>query len=373
MKASQNQYLLELLRAGVFCQPPRDISYDDVDWDGLLDIASKHGLIAWVWRGISMLPKEKRPSRIQMISWELSAEHVWAEYNRQKTALNELLLAFGQMNVKVLLLKGIGLSTIYKEPESRPTGDLDIYLFENYKLGNDLLADYLTQKNVKHSEFDYKGVHVENHQTFLDDDTSLRRTINNYLEQSLSEAICTSEGYYVLEHKANLVFLAMHTMIHLVNESDISMRRLLDVPMFLLANKEDLPPETVYHEMSRLGIGHYFELLVYLGEWILNIDLSLYHRNLLSKSDLESAKKMLVFHEYVEEIPSDSTFVEQLRLRILQQKQQKWKYHFENVSRIKRLRLFLWTQLNVMLKHIIGVPEDVLIKNALEVKFRRNR
>ena len=63
-------YMLGLLRYGILGERPSQLlPSTEVDWEKMLDVAATQGLLAWVWDGISMLPKENQPPRLSSINW----------------------------------------------------------------------------------------------------------------------------------------------------------------------------------------------------------------------------------------------------------------------------------------------------------------
>ena len=84
--------------------------------------------------------------------------HGWEETG---LSLERSFISCDSKGLKFLLLKGIGLSLVYPNPSSRESGDIDFYLFGNYKEGNLIFAPTKFSESAKHSSFVYKGVNVE--------------------------------------------------------------------------------------------------------------------------------------------------------------------------------------------------------------------
>ena len=99
-----------------------------------------------------------------------------------------------QNGIRLLLMKGHGLSELYPKPQSRPSGDIDIYLFDDYEKGNFLFGDGVNSFNKKHASYDYHGVHIENHKMPLDTDTKLEREIGAYLQSDIGNVCLSTTG-----------------------------------------------------------------------------------------------------------------------------------------------------------------------------------
>ena len=277
--------MLEFVRAAVLDKEPEIVNVDTIDWDLLMDISLKQGVLSWVWDGICKMPESKQPPRIVRINYGLSAQEVWDRYKRQDQVLKEMIDICNQNDMRLLLLKGIELSNYYPKPHSRSCGDIDFYLFGDYEKGNKLFSgDNVTYTN-KHAEYDYKGVHVENHLTMLDVDTASQRRVECYLEQSLSSSIKTVQGYYILPSIPNLIYLLMHTIRHFVYTLSLPFRNIIDLALFVDSNKNEILSSECKETLERFDLLKSFDLFLYISEWILNKSFKEYRLNLIRQRD----------------------------------------------------------------------------------------
>ena len=88
---TKSEILLELLRSSIFDKSPIIPENEKIDWDALMNLASEQCLLVWVWDGINKLPKELRPSRVQAISWGLSAQEIIQDYDHKKQVLSQIV------------------------------------------------------------------------------------------------------------------------------------------------------------------------------------------------------------------------------------------------------------------------------------------
>lgn len=355
-RSQQITVLLELLRSGIFGKLP-DISCSvNVDWDFIWKISIEQGILGWVWDGICNLPVSDQPSRQLKINWALSADEISTRYNKQKKVLDDIINICGTNGIRVLLLKGIGLSELYRSPHRRPSGDIDIFLFDQFEKGNSLLSSGNLIRSGKHAEFDYDGVLIENHEHFLNLDWGKRRRIEDFIFANIDNSILTSTGYYILEPQSNFLYILMHATRHLnYDDKGLSLRTIMDIPLFLIRYQDVLTPDVCYQLTDKFKVSHCFELFVYLGEWILGINLSHYHRGLVPKSDLDAAYDMFVMCNNTKYIPREASYFEYLKIRVGQIKKGRWKYHYEHVNIIKRLYIEIKVQINVLVKYLVGV------------------
>lgn len=289
---SQSDILYKLLRAGVLNCKPEVEDVSAVDWDAMMDDASEQGILAWVWDGICMLPQELQPARKYRINWGLSAQEVWAKYSKHQQVLQKIVNICTNNGVRVLLMKGIALSVLYPKPESRPCGDIDIYLFEDYAKGNRLLTGGDVNRIDKHANITIDGVLIENHYQFFEPNTAMKRKIMDYLASTFDDVVLTEDGYYTFSNEANCVFLTFHTLKHFTEGLLIPIRNVLDFAMFLDKHRQQLPSETLLARMQEFELSDGFEMLLYFSEWILGVSFGEYHRGIIPSSEVEKIKSV---------------------------------------------------------------------------------
>ena len=118
--------------AGLGAAPVSDTAGTAVtpgSWERIYRMAADHGLSAVVWDGICRLPAAQQPPRETRIRWALSAEKLEERYRHQQQTASKLAARFSEEGLRMLLLKGLGLSRDYPIPEHRECGDIDIYLY----------------------------------------------------------------------------------------------------------------------------------------------------------------------------------------------------------------------------------------------------
>ncbi len=359
--------MLELVRAAVLERSPSIPQNFTIDWDKLMEVSAEQGLIAWVWIGIEKLPETQSPPRLQKINWSLSAQAIKERYEYQVTVLKEMVDVCKRNNIRLMVIKGIGLSSLYPDPSCRPSGDIDVFLFGSYHKGNELFAKDKINETGKHAKLEYKGVTIENHQNFLNVKWSARRKVENYIKSNLSKAVLTQEGYYNLEPESNLLYLVMHATRHLnYVETGLTLRSIIDIPIFLNHYRDLLTPDRCYELMNKFKIAHCFELMVYLGEWALDINLTHYHRGYVPISDQNAAYEMFIKCNYIRTIPSDIPYLQYLKLSLAQFKQCQWKFRYEHVSFFNRLYFFVIKQLHSLVKYCLKVDVRKSLKSEIK-------
>ena len=365
------EVMLEFVRAAVFERKPVIPQNMTIDWDNLMDVSSEHGLLAWVWDGICKLPADQQPPRLQRINWGLSAQEAWDNYANQKSVLLDLVEKCKQNNIRVLLLKGIGLSEMYPKPQSRHSSDIDIYLFGDLEKGNVVLANDNLEFRGKHFTFEYKGVSIENHENFFYHGTPLQIDVDNYLFSAVSECKMEKDGYYVLPKMAGLIHLLLHSMVHLNNPVEhITIKNIVDFACYLFFNKNELNPKKCYNVMRELKLEQIFDLFLQLSEWILSVDFSKYRKEIKQGSrDLDKAVKLLLDDNLMCPKFDNYSFTKQLKQRITYYLDTRWRYSYLPNWRVVH-RGFVRRQIGYFIKSVFKKPFDAPFRQSVFVKTR---
>ena len=355
---SLTEVMLELVRAAVLDRDPFIPKDTGIDWDKLMDISQEQGLVAWVYDGICKMTPEQQPPRPYRINWGMSAQDIWDRYEQQSRVLDEMIEICRKNNMRLLLLKGFGLSELYPKPESRPSGDIDIYLFDDYEKGNIIFGDGMTLFNKKHSSFYVHGVHIENHVSPLDTDTEFERKINAYLQSDFDNLCLTSKGYYTFSPMSNMVYLITHSLHHFLPQEAIPLRNILDIILFTRFCQNTVSPKKLYQQLSILGLDRPFEFFIRMGEQLLKIGLPEYHRGLVQEDYLNDMWKYMLKPTPKLIVSDELPFFKQIWLLFSNYQQVRKVY---NYLPSKKDNLFFATYCHnvaVPLKKMLKIPDD---------------
>lgn len=310
----QTEVLLELLKAAVLNQQPSIPKEVVIDWDALMDNASSHNVLAWVWDSVCKLPVEQQPPRQQRINWGLSAQEVWDAYYYRKEVLGEMVARCIENNVKLLLLKGMGVSEIYPRPQSRPSGDIDIFLFDDFDKGKELFGEHEEHGTVLHDKYYFKGILIENHKMFIYPNTPVKILVGQHLLNALDKIVLTSSGYYTFAPLDNFVYLMMHALNHInftSNKGLYSLKSITDLVVFFHTYRPVFTPNEVLELMKKLHLEKSFEVIIYFTEWLLKEDCSAYRIGLIRSKDLEIIRTLFVQEGLAIEVSESDSFWKQ--------------------------------------------------------------
>lgn len=291
-----NTVLIELVRAAVLERVPHIPSNITIDWDAMRTMASEHGLIGWIWDSINKLPQPLQPSRFQRIEWGLSDQEIETRYMKQRQVLLEMIEICKQNGMRLLLLKGFYLSELYPRPSARPSGDIDIYLFDDFEKGNRLFSNGIIPYKYKHTAFDFHGAHIENHQMLVTPNSKIKAKVGTYLQEAMSMVEKHLWGYYTLPLIPNLVYLITHALNHAnyyPNKQFLNIKNMLDLAVFIQKNQSQIPPNEVRKVMKKLHFERSFEFVVYMSEMLLEMDFPQYHMGIMSQKQQKQLKELL--------------------------------------------------------------------------------
>lgn len=366
--------MLELLRSAVLDRDPVLDSAVKVDWDKLMAVSQDHGLLAWVWDGICKLPKEQQPERQTRIGWAISAQNIWDAYDRQVDVLDNIVRKCAEKEIRVLLLKGIGLSNLYSKPKSRPSCDIDIYTFDKCEETVSLLTTSQVRYGVNHFMFQYRGENIECHDHLLSTRTSLQQKVQIYINSTLGDCTLSTLGFYELPMISNTVYVLMHILSHFVNPGPdpLRIRSILDYGMLLIKIREQGKVAEYKKLLCTLELECASDLFVRLSEWILQVDLSDYYCEVQDlTNDMEKSKELLFDEKLRHPIFDEKSFVKQLYQRLVWHKAVRWRYSYLPSSERLRLPGKIQFQFHIFVKSLLGLPFDEPLLKSIKEKRKK--
>lgn len=235
-----NELYFGLLRSGLHPTTPYLPAepIGEQTWQVLYRLAVRQGTTAIVLDGIEALPAAQRPSREVRIGWAVQAEAIEKRYRKQREAARRAAALLAENDIRMLVLKGIGLSDNYPVPEHRECGDIDLHLFGAHEAGNRILRKAgakVVDEVPKHTGLVWHGVHFENHRHFL----NISRNQQEHELDALLRDILQREGpagspdgWFTPSATFDAIYLVRHAALHFLKEG-ISARHLCDWSCFL--------------------------------------------------------------------------------------------------------------------------------------------
>lgn len=276
----QIQWLFALLRAALYANHSVELpSVVIPDWSQLYRLAAKQGVLAIVWDGLQRviaegnLPPEQHPSRALKLQWAVNVEQIERRYEKQLRTLTHLAAFYHEHDIRLMLLKGYGLSLSYPIPKHRPCGDIDIWLYGEQARADKLLREakgiVIDEDKHHHTVFTFEGVMVENHYDFLN--VQSHRS-NRIIEQRLlqlayepNEVVDLDGGLITIPSaNFNALFLLRHAAAHFA-AAEIGLRHVIDWAVFVArdgAKVDWVALETIAKTMNMHRFLHCLQVIV---------------------------------------------------------------------------------------------------------------
>ena len=248
--------MLSLTKAALHETAPDENLFADIgetDWNELFELSVEQGVMVLSLDGAMRLPKELQPPRSLKLRWIAGMEAVEKGYRHRLETANDLTSRFRESNIRMLLFKGLALSRLYPVPADREFGDIDIFLCGKSKEGDDVLkriADKKCVSSEKHTDFSYRGILIENHHTFLNQNSHKSFHRSEVLEKRLMTILAEAgilaepdpgasgareETLLFPPPDFDALFVTLHLLGHL--PSRIVLRHLCDLTVLFTAYK----------------------------------------------------------------------------------------------------------------------------------------
>lgn len=266
--------LLALVRLGIHPDAEVVPLPADVDWPSVFALAKEQGVPAIAWDGYARLYKEglvpvdmDKVTKKQWVgSLLMMAEQ---KYPRYRSIIGRLASFYEKQGIRMMVLKGYGLSLNYPEPAHRPCGDVDIWNYGEYKRADRAMEKELgieiDRSHHHHTTFKYKGQFFENHYDFVNIHS---HPSNKVVELRLKELAFKDEEavdidgqrVYLPSPEFNALFLARHTASHFAAER-MSIRQLLDWGTFVQKYHDRVDWESLESFIDTVGMTPFYQIL----------------------------------------------------------------------------------------------------------------
>lgn len=241
------------------------------DWGEMMKMAGQHSVLGLCLDAFDGLRANgvsvPREILMRWIGGVINLEKV---YRHHKQSIRELALFFSQHCLRMVLMKGYGLSKIYPVAAHRGGGDLDVYFCGEGERADELIMKKgfeVKQNEEKHSVYDFRGVHVENHASVIceQEHYSLLK-VEKFLKNDLNEniQIDADTGCYLPSVMFNIVFLPLHFAGHFVY-GGANLRQVVDYA--LVVRNASLKNEYIdWEKVKELAVeGGFYDFLCYLN------------------------------------------------------------------------------------------------------------
>ena len=261
----EQETVLSLIRAIV--RGAQDVPLAmDACWAKVMEEATKQGVQGLCFDALELLPAEQRPEKEVLMEWFGQVVRLERLYESHRKAIDALSCFYQQNGIKMMLLKGYGLSLYWPKPEHRPVGDMDIFLGSCWQQADRLVSERLgiriNDGHEHHTCFTFQGVSVENHYDIV----NTRVNESSRELEALFKRIATFDKplkmekgvIYLPSPTLNAVFLIRHLGQHFAG-AEATLRQLLDWGFFMQHEHDKVDWELVCPTLKRVGIYRFFQ------------------------------------------------------------------------------------------------------------------
>lgn len=260
----EQEILLALIRAvvrGVY----EGAHGTEVCWANVMEEATKQSVQGLCFDAFERMPKECRPDKKTLLEWLGRVVPLERLYQNHFKAIDALSCFYRHYDIKMMLLKGYGLSLYWPKPNHRLAGDMDIYLGGDWWKADKLVSEQLGIKvddgHEHHTCFSFQGTSVENHYDFVNTKINESAQELEALFKQLAtfdKPLAMGEGViYLPSSTLNAIFLMRHLGQHFAS-AEATLRQLLDWGFFMQHESDNVDWELVLSTLKRVGIYRFF-------------------------------------------------------------------------------------------------------------------
>ena len=270
----ESTYLLTLVRLGIHPEAEMESMPTGIDWQKVIDLAGEQGVVAIAWDGYSRLYEAgmvtvdmDKQVKKQWIARVIQA-HEW-KYAKYRSTIAHLASFYAKHGVKMMILKGYGLSLNYPVPAHRPCGDVDVWNYGEYKRADQLLHDELgiriDNSHHHHTVFHFEGQMFENHYDFVNVHAHpSSKVVEARLKELafLGDEEIDAEGQpvFIPSPDFNALFLLRHTSAHFAAEK-MSLRQILDWGTFVQKYHDRIDWNGLETFVDSVGMTPFYQVL----------------------------------------------------------------------------------------------------------------
>ena len=243
---SSSEILLHLVRLGIHPDAELAPTPADVDWAAVAELAAEQKVTAIAWDGYARLYE----AGMVTVDMDRSLKKQWLamvyqsfelRYPEYRAKIGHLASFFAQHGIRMMVLKGYGLSLNYPVPMHRPCGDVDFWTFGEAERADQVLADELGIQ-VKgspehHTTFHFEDQYFEHHHNFVSahahpSSKVVEARLKELATQGFETVDIDGQQIFLPSPDFNALFLLRHAASHLAG-SEINIRQILDWGMFV--------------------------------------------------------------------------------------------------------------------------------------------
>ena len=272
-----DEILLSLIECGR-CRITENCNFitENVNWISVFSLSNKHTVSALVADGLQYYlsshpivklfanePLADRMQRMQWLAQVVAYERMYAKYEK---TMADLARMYANKGIRMMVLKGYGLSLDWPVPNHRPVGDLDVFLFGKWREADTLVAEEggvkVDEGHEHHMVFKFKGILVENHYDFINtkahrDAPMIEKRLKDLAVKGCQEIEVQGAKIYLPSADFNAIFLMRHMGQHFAGEH-LNLRQVLDWGFFIRAHYDEVNWSEAIAFLKEIGLYTFF-------------------------------------------------------------------------------------------------------------------
>lgn len=245
----------------------------------IVDFASAQGVAGLLYQEYvtaHTASGEKMLNRKEFLKLSILIDYCQKNYKDQVGTIGRLSRFYAHHGISMMMLKGCGVSLDWENPQLRPCGDLDIFLFDDkgsaWKRGDELVSKLLNVKidegHEHHTNFKVEGVDVENHYDFINvkghkDAPMIEKKLKDLAFKSMRRVPAPSFDdskpceWILPSSDFNAIFLLRHMGQHFAG-SEMTLRQLLDWAYFMDKHSREVDWKDILVLLDKIGLVDFF-------------------------------------------------------------------------------------------------------------------
>lgn len=228
------------------------------EWVSLFGLSQSQSILGVMLNGLERLPKEQLPSKLILLQWVGYVQVIEESYLLHCKRAMELTTAFKNAGFRTSVLKGVGLSQLYPNPERRQCSDIDIWVEGDTNAIMKWMRPYYREDqivwhHVVTNFFDDVSTEIHFHPSWLHN-PFLNYRLQRWFEDTKNEQMNEFKGmgFATPSTTFNAIYSLVHTFHHLLEEG-IGLRHVVDY-YYILSFLPREERHDVVKQLKRLGI-----------------------------------------------------------------------------------------------------------------------
>ena len=268
--------LLTLVRYAVGDVCDDDIHFNKVEWNEVISLSQLHTIAPLAVDGLqkylSAYPSsppfahETTANKLRRMQW-FGQVVTYEKWNaKHERTMADLARLYKSKDIRMMVLKGYGLSLDWPVPCHRPVGDLDIYNFGKWQEADALVADKCGIKiddgHEHHTVFMLNGIPIENHYDFINtkahkDAPTIEKKLKQLAADNYRKIEVHGAEIYLPSANFNALFLMRHMGQHFAGEH-LNLRQVLDWGFFVRAHTQEVDWNATIRFLKEIGLYTFF-------------------------------------------------------------------------------------------------------------------